>query len=109
MWNSAFVIFIGGGVGSVLRFLISSYITKKFETTLPIGTLVVNVLGSLILGLLAGYFVKHNLGDSKYSLILTLGFCGGFTTFSTFAYENALFLKNGDCLPTLSYAMLSIV
>ena len=84
MWNSAVLIFLGGGLGSVLRFLISQYISIKIESGIPWGTFVVNILGSLLLGAIIGFFHKMNLSSSQYVVFFTIGFCGGFTTFSTF-------------------------
>ncbi|MGY8952394.1 MAG: fluoride efflux transporter CrcB [Flavobacteriales bacterium] len=92
MWNSALLIFLGGGLGSVLRFLISQYISKKIESGIPWGTFVVNILGSLLLGAIIGFFHKMNLSSSQYVVFFTIGFCGGFTTFSTFTMENLLLL-----------------
>ena len=109
MWNSAVLIFLGGGLGSVLRFLISQYISKKIESGIPWGTFVVNILGSLLLGAIIGFFHKMNLSSSQYVVFFTLGFCGGFTTFSTFTMENMLLLKNGDWTLVFIYSLTSVI
>lgn len=88
------LVFIGGGLGSALRFVISKFMNNP--TGFPYGTFFVNVLGSLILGLVLGYALKNNSISSATSLLLATGFCGGFTTFSSFIYENQAFLKSGD-------------
>jgi|TARA_B110000483_G_scaffold235957_1_gene308299 CrcB protein len=109
MWNSALLIFLGGGLGSVLRFLISQYISKKIESGIPWGTFVVNILGSLLLGATIGFFHKINLSSSQYVVFFTIGFCGGFTTFSTFTMENMLLLKNGDWTLVFIYSLTSVI
>lgn len=109
MWNSALLIFLGGGLGSVLRFLISQYISKKIESGIPWGTFVVNILGSLLLGAIIGFFHKINLSSSQYVVFFTIGFCGGFTTFSTFTMENMLLLKNGDWTLVFIYSLTSVI
>lgn len=109
MWNSALLIFLGGGLGSVLRFLISQYISKKIESGIPWGTFVVNILGSLLLGATIGFFHKINLSSSQYVVFFTIGFCGGFTTFSTFTMENLLLLKNGDWTLVFIYSLTSVI
>ena len=109
MWNSVFLIFLGGGLGSVLRFVIGQYVSGKMESSIPLGTLVVNILGSFLLGALVGFIHKMNLASSQYVLFFTIGFCGGFTTFSTFAYENHVFLKSGDFMSFALYTIASFI
>lgn len=100
-------IFIGGGLGSVLRYGLSKYLNAG--VIFPYGTLGVNVLGSLILGFLMGVVLKNNLQTSASVLFLTVGFCGGFTTFSAFAFENFNFLKNGAYVSFATYTLSSLV
>ncbi|MCB0463590.1 MAG: fluoride efflux transporter CrcB [Flavobacteriaceae bacterium] len=89
------LVFIGGGFGSALRFLIGKYMNST-ETGIPWGTFTANILGSLIIGIILGLAAKNDALSSSQTLLLATGFCGGFTTFSTFAYENHVFLKSGD-------------
>ncbi|MBD79381.1 MAG: fluoride efflux transporter CrcB [Crocinitomicaceae bacterium] len=109
MWNNFLLIFLGGGLGSVLRFVIAQYITRKIESGIPWGTLVVNIAGSLILGALTGFIHKMNLSGSQYTIFFTIGFCGGFTTFSTFAFENMQLIKNGDWTQVILYTLASVI
>ena len=99
----------GGFLGSILRFLISKLNHSWHFLSLPMGTLTVNVIGSLIIGLLIGMSVKGNLISADLKMFLMMGLCGGFTTFSTFSSENMLLLQNGQIATALLYMGLSVV
>lgn len=107
MKNLIFV-FIGGGLGSILRYGLSKWLNNS-ENSFPFGTLVANVIGSLFIGLILGYAAKNDSLSNSQTLLLATGFCGGFTTFSSFAYENHLFLKSGDFLSFSIYTISSFV
>lgn len=101
------LVFLGGGTGSILRYLISRSLNNA--TILPLGTLVVNVLGSLIIGLILGLGFRQQLLSENGMLLLATGFCGGFTTFSAFSYENQVFLKAGDFMSLGIYTISSLI
>lgn len=86
------LVFLGGGLGSVLRYFFSKFLNNP-ETGIPFGTFAANILGSLLIGIILGLALKNETLSQNTVLFLATGFCGGFTTFSTFAYENHLFLK----------------
>ncbi|KJD35732.1 protein CrcB [Tamlana sedimentorum] len=100
------LVFIGGGFGSVLRYLIGKYLNNA-NTGIPYGTFVANIIGSLLIGLILGLALKNNSLSQNQTLLLATGFCGGFTTFSTFAYENHVFLKSGDFTSFAIYTITS--
>ena len=102
------IVFIGGGLGTVMRFLIGKLIPYSGKG-FPWNTFCANLLGCLLIGLLTGYLMR-NSSENQSSLILfsTIGFCGGFTTFSSFANENLSFIRSGDYAILLSYSLLSI-
>ena len=100
------LVFIGGGFGSVLRFLIGKWLNNT-ENGIPYGTFAANILGSLLIGLILGYAAKSDTLNQNQTLLLATGFCGGFTTFSTFAYENHIFLKSGDFMSFAFYTIVS--
>ncbi len=102
------LVFVGGGFGSVLRFLISKSLNST-ENGIPYGTFLVNILGSLLIGIILGLAAKNNTLSDNQTLLLATGFCGGFTTFSSFAYENNLFLKSGDFTSFALYTIASFV
>ena len=102
------LVFLGGGVGSVLRFLLGKYLNNS-TTGIPYGTFAANILGSLLIGIILGMAAKNETLTSNQTLLLATGFCGGFTTFSTFAYENHVFLKSGDFMSFALYTIVSFV
>ncbi|RKE90825.1 fluoride efflux transporter CrcB [Ichthyenterobacterium magnum] len=102
------LVFIGGGFGSVLRYLIGKYLNNP-ESGIPYGTFAANILGSLLIGLILGLAAKNDTLTQNQTLLLATGFCGGFTTFSTFAYENHVLLKSGDFTSFAIYTIASFV
>ncbi|MFC4632309.1 fluoride efflux transporter CrcB [Dokdonia ponticola] len=100
------LVFIGGGTGSIARYVLGK-VWNTSTSGIPYGTLTANILGSLIIGIVLGWAIKNETLSSNTTLLLATGFCGGFTTFSTFAYENHNFLKIGDLLPFAIYAIAS--
>ncbi len=102
------LVFVGGGIGSVLRYVLSRYM-DSFKTGIPYGTLAANILGSLLIGIILGAALKNESLSQNTVLFLATGFCGGFTTFSTFAYENHVFLKTGDFMSFALYTIASFV
>ncbi|MWW26755.1 fluoride efflux transporter CrcB [Algibacter lectus] len=101
-------VFLGGGFGSVLRYVIGKLLNNT-ENGIPYGTFVANILGSLLIGIVLSLAVKHDSLSQNQTLLLATGFCGGFTTFSTFAYENHMFLKSGDFTSFAIYTIASFV
>lgn len=102
------LVFIGGGFGSVLRYIIGKALNSP-SSGIPYGTFAANVLGSLLIGVILGLAAKNESLSQNQTLLLATGFCGGFTTFSTFAYENHVFLKSGDFTSFAIYTIASFV
>jgi len=98
------LVMIGAGAGGGLRFYISGLMQKIFPVYYPTGTLTVNFLGSLALGLIIFGLDEKNLLSSDMKLLLGIGFCGGFTTFSTFSFETFNLIRDADFL----YAIINI-
>lgn len=105
------LLFIGAGsfAGGIARFLLSRLIQSNVSSGFPWGTLAVNVAGCLAIGLLYGLFERGQLMNDDLRLFLTVGFCGGFTTFSTFIHENYALLGGQNLLQAAGYALLSFV
>jgi CrcB protein len=102
------LVFVGGGFGSVLRFIIGKWLNNS-ENIIPYGTFATNIIGSLLIGIILGLAAKNETLTQSQTLLLATGFCGGFTTFSTFAYENHVFLKSGDFASFAMYTIGSFV
>lgn len=97
--------FFGGG----LRFVVSKWMAASSTMSFPLGTFTVNVLGCLIFGFLSGVSTQGSWLSPQAKLLLTTGFCGGFTTFSTFMNESGSLVKGGDYLTSSLYVLGSIV
>jgi CrcB protein len=109
LWKNLLLIGLGGSVGSIVRFLCQKYIYEWHPHPFPIGTMTVNVAGCFLIGLFCALADKGNLLTPEWRLLLTTGFCGGFTTFSTFAYENINLLKSGELMYFLLYTAASVI
>lgn len=107
MLKNLILVFIGGGLGSSLRFLISRYLNTG--VLIPYGTWVVNIAGSLLLGIILGWALRSENLASPVNLLLGAGFCGGFTTFSTFSFENYSLIRSGDYISFLFYFSGSLI
>jgi fluoride exporter len=108
MVKNILIVAFGGGVGSALRYLVSITVQKNMGVTFPWGTLVVNLIGCLVIGILYALADKGSIMGAEVRLLLSVGLCGGFTTFSTFAGENFVMLRNGEVLHVALYSGVSV-
>jgi len=109
MFKTILLVGSGGFIGSVFRYYISKIIQDSSFASFPTGTLSVNVIGSLIIGFLIGLALKNPSFSLEWRLILMVGFCGGFTTFSTFTSENLKLIQDGQFFYVFLYTGLSIL
>jgi CrcB protein len=108
MNRSVILVGIGGLLGSIARYLVASFITSTISSAFPYGTFVVNITGCLIIGIIFGLSERFDWLP-EWRLFLATGFCGGFTTLSSVAYENIVLLQDKDYLTFASYSILSFV
>ena len=100
---------IGSAVGGVIRFLLGTLIQQRTGSLFPVGTLAINVSGSLVLGFLVRYTLATPAIGPEIRALLTAGLCGGYTTFSTFSYETVALIEEGDYHRAAWYVALSLV
>lgn len=108
MFRLILIVGAGGFLGTVSRFLASRYVQNHFLSAFPYGTFLVNVLGCFLIGIFFGLSEKGDILSSDWRMFLTVGFCGGFTTFSTFANENLALLRDGNFFYFALYTSLSV-
>ena len=101
------LIALGGAGGSVLRYLVGGAIQRSSNSGFPIGTMVVNVSGCFLIGILVRQFLNMQLSNDLRAL-LVVGFCGGFTTFSTFSAETLALIEGGEYARATAYVLLSV-
>ncbi len=103
------IVALGAGIGGSFRYWLSNYSYKYFPATFPYGTLVVNIIGSFLLGLFMFYFDQKEMLSSNLKIFLTIGFCGGFTTFSTFSFETINLFRDSQIVLGLLNIVLNIL
>ena len=106
--NIVLAIFIGGGLGSVARYGISELVKMIWKGQFPLGTLLANLLSCVIIGLLLGYF-NNKINSQELRSLILIGFCGGFSTFSTFSKETLELFQNGNAAIAIINIIVSLV
>ena len=103
------IVGLGGFAGTISRYLLQNAIVNRFITIFPVGTFAINLIGSLLIGLIFGLAERYDWMTQEWRLFLAIGFCGSFTTFSTFAFDNLQLIKDGNYGQLFWYTSLSIV
>ncbi len=109
MLTNIFAVFIGGGLGAILRYLTGIIISRSFVINFPVSTLFVNIIGSFIIGALFILFLEKAETNTALKLALTVGFCGGLTTFSTFSLDTLDMLSNQRFFEAFVYIVASVI
>jgi CrcB protein len=102
------IVFLGAGLGGAFRLGINELVARLLGVEFPFGTLIINILGAFIMGLLTEYFAFRGGMSQEMRLFLTTGVLGGFTTFSTFALESVALWQRGQWTPAIAYVGLSV-
>ena len=100
---------LGAIAGANARYALSRWAARALTPAFPFGTLIINVTGSFLLGLFLAWTTERVLVDVRWRLLIAVGFCGGYTTFSTFSYDTMLLLEDGEGLRSGGYVLLSVV
>lgn len=109
MVKSVLLVGLGGGIGSILRYLTTLLVNRFWGNAFPLATFSINIAGCFIIGILAGIAAKQPWADDSFKLLFITGFCGGYTTFSAFALENLNLMQNGNSPIAILYIALSVV
>ena len=109
MLKQILLVGLGGAIGSIFRFLTSLFAAKYAVSSFPLGTFIANVLGCLILGVCVGMYGKNPTENENLRLLFVTGFCGGYTTFSTFAAENIQMLQQQNYTMLIIYTVISLL
>lgn len=108
MLRTICLVALGGALGAVSRYLVSLFVCGNAGSVFPLSTFIVNVAGCLMIGFVSGLAGTGSLGNAGMKMFLTVGFCGGFTTFSTFGMENLSLLRSGHVIVSALYAAGSV-
>ncbi|MGI8952824.1 MAG: fluoride efflux transporter CrcB [Chitinophagaceae bacterium] len=109
MVRSLLLIGIGSFIGGICRYLSQQFIQNNFPSSIPLGTLCVNIVGCFFIGIIYALSERGNILSPELRIFLATGFCGGFTTYSSFAYENVSMVLDGEFYYMALYVLISIV
>ena len=106
--NNILLVFLGGGIGSLARYGISEIVRFNFKSSFPIATLCANILSCLILALMVGMFSGKMEVNPAIRTLIVVGFCGGFSTFSTFSFETVELMRSGNIMFAIANILISV-
>ena len=109
MIRTILLVALGGGIGSAFRYLTAIFVNKYFSGNFPLATFITNVLGCFLIGILMGYVLKNHMENAAIRWFLLVGFCGGYTTFSAFAFENVNLIQTQQYFTAFGYIALSVL
>lgn len=108
MYRFLIYVILGSSIGGAARYLAQEFIQKNYPSFIPLGTLFVNIIGSFIIGIIYALAEKSKI-SAEFRILFATGFCGGFTTFSSFAFENVRLMQDGEFFNTALYILLSVI
>jgi CrcB protein len=107
--RSLFFVGIGGGLGSILRYILSLFVAKNVPVVFPLGTFLVNCSGCFLIGVFYAYAARYSWFTEEWRLFFITGICGGYTTFSTFSYDGFYLLKSGSHFSFMIYVLGTMI
>ncbi|MEL1242768.1 fluoride efflux transporter CrcB [Flavobacterium sp. DGU11] len=109
MIKSILLVGLGGAIGSILRYLSAILVSKYWNQAFPLATFIINMVGCLLIGLLIAFIEKQPGVSDNFRLLMVTGFCGGYTTYSAFAYENTSLIGSSQSLIAFAYIAASVL
>ena len=106
--NNILLVFLGGGLGSIARYGVSEIVKANFKTSYPLATFLSNSVSCLILAVIVGVFSSKMEGYPVLKMLLVVGFCGGFSTFSTFSFETVALMRSGNLIIAFANVLISV-
>ena len=106
--NNLLFVFLGGGIGSIARYGISEMVRSNFRSTFPLATLISNIISCIVLALAVGMFSEKVGSNQALRVLIVVGFCGGFSTFSSFSYETVELMRNGNTAIAIANILISV-
>jgi len=107
--NNLILVFLGGGLGSIARYGISVFVKLNFKSVFPIATLCSNILSCVLLAFVITFFADRAGSSSTIKALVIIGFCGGFSTFSTFSFETVELMRSGNVMIAVANVLISVV
>jgi CrcB protein len=107
--NNILLVFLGGGLGSVTRYGISEIVRNNFRSSFPVATLFSNIISCIILALAVGVYSEKIGTTSTLRIFIVVGFCGGFSTFSSFSYETVELMRSGNIVIAVTNILISVI
>jgi CrcB protein len=107
--NNILLVFLGGGIGSLMRYGISAFVQTNFKAVFPIATLCSNIFSCIILVLAVGFFSEKLMSNPSIKMFVVIGICGGFSTFSTFSYETMELMRSGNMSIAIANILISVI
>jgi CrcB protein len=106
--NYLLLVFLGGGLGSIVRMGIAGFVQSNFKSIFPVATLCSNIISCIVLAVAVGFFSEKLIANPNLRMFILVGFCGGFSTFSTFSFETVELMRSGNMMYAIANILISV-